>query len=317
MNVKMLRAALAAGLLLIGSLWNAAEADPDEVKVALYMLSLGKLDLDRATVPADFYLTFDCAAKCPPIDFEIMNGRIAGLTKVEDLPNRKMYRIFAELRPRIDLRNFPFDRQTVNVIIEDKGLEKGDLTFLPNLAKTGLDDDIALPGWTIGAWQAAAVDHDYPIMGEAYSRYSFSMEVSKPVWNAFLKTLMPIVFIFLIVTFSYVIPVEKTDNRLGAATAALIGSVMFHVAITNQNPPLGYLTFADKVMLVVYGYLFLTIAYNVFIYELVQRKKEDTARGVHGTVRFKVIGGGPPVFAGPPWLVAGQVAVPFSSFARA
>jgi hypothetical protein len=140
-------------------------------------------------------------------------------------------------------------------------------------------------------------DHDYDVLEEGYSRYTFTVGVSKPLWNAFLKTLMPIIFIFLIVTFSYVIPVEKTDTRLSAATAALVASVMFHVNITNQNPPLGYLTFADKIVLVVYGFLFLTIAYNVVVYEYVQRKQEDRARKVHERVKFKIIFGAPLLFA--------------------
>jgi hypothetical protein len=226
-----------------------------------------------------------------------MNGRVSGSSKVEDLPNRKMYRIYAELRPTVDLRKFPFDSQAISVVIEDKGLEKDDLRFVADLKKSGLDPDITLPGWTIGNWTAASRDHDYDVLEEGYSRYTFTVGVTKPIWNAFLKTLMPIIFIFLIVTFSYVIPTEKTDTRLSAATAALVASVMFHVNITNQNPPLGYLTFADKIMLIVYSFLFLTIAYNVFVYELVQRKQEDRARAVHQSIRFKVIVGGPLLFA--------------------
>ena len=214
-----------------------------------------------------------------------------------------MFRIFAELRPTVDLRRFPFDSQTISIIIEDKGLEKDELTLVADIKKSGLDPDIALPGWTIGNWSAASRDHTYETLEEAYSRYSFSVEVSKHGWNAFLKTMMPIIFIFLIVTFSYVIPVEKTDTRLSAATAALVASVMFHVNIPNQNPPLGYLTFADKIVLVLYGFLFLTIAYNVVVYEFVQRKREDRARKIHETMKFKVIFGAPVLFAGLFWLM--------------
>jgi hypothetical protein len=291
------RAAVAALFAVVWLGYFSAQAEPAKVNVSVYVLSLGKLDLDRANVPADFYLTFDCDGQCPAFDFELMNGRISGLSKVDDLPNRKMYRIYAELRPTVDLRRFPFDRQTISIVIEDKGLEKNALVYIADLKKTGFDSDISLPGWTLGQWSASVADQNYDVLEEYYSRYRFSVEVSKPLLNAFLKTLMPIVFIFLIVTFSYVIPVEKTDNRLSAATASLIGSVMFHVAITNQNPPLGYMTFADKIMLIVYGFLFLTIAYNVFVYELVQRKQEERARALHQSVRFKVIVGAPLTFA--------------------
>ena len=297
--IRLVRRSLCAATLALAiALTWQAQAAPKEARVAIYMLSLGKLDLDRASVPADFYLTFECAAGCPAIDFEIMNGRVTSTAKIEDTPTRKMFRLFAELRPSVDLRRFPFDTQTINVIIEDKNLEKDELTLVPDMAKTGFDDDIALPGWTLAGWSARATENDYAILGETYSRYVFAIDVAKPLWNAFLKSLMPVVFILLVVTCSYIIHVEKTDSRLGTATASLIGAVMFHVAITNQNPPLGYLTVADKFMLALYAFLFPTIAYNFAIYELVQHKREEQARRIHGAVRYKVIIGVPLVFAG-------------------
>jgi len=232
-----------------------------------------------------------------------MNGRASGMSKVEDLPNRKMFRIYAELKPTVDLRKFPFDSQAISIVIEDKGLEKDDLLYIADTKKSGLDSEISLPGWTLGSWKADVAEHSYEVLEESYSRYAFTVGVTKPKWNAFLKTLMPIIFIFLIVTFSYVIPIEKTDTRLSAATAALVASVMFHVNITNQNPPLGYLTFADKIVLILYGFLFLTIAYNVIVYEYVQRKQEDRARKIHENVKFKIIFGAPIVFALMFWIL--------------
>lgn len=146
------RAVVAALLVVVGLAAIPAKAEPAKVRVSIYLLSLGKLDLDRATVPADFYLTFDCDDKCPPFDYEIMNGRISGSSKVEDIPNRKMYRIYAELRPTVDLRKFPFDSQAISIVIEDKGLEKDDLIYIADLKKSGLDPEISLPGWTLGSW---------------------------------------------------------------------------------------------------------------------------------------------------------------------
>jgi hypothetical protein len=113
MFAGLMRAALAAVFVVLALLSTNAHAEPAKVRVSVYLLSLGKLDLDRATVPADFYLTFDCDEKCPAFDYEIMNGRVSASSKVEDLPNRKMYRIYAELRPTVDLRKFPFDRQSI------------------------------------------------------------------------------------------------------------------------------------------------------------------------------------------------------------
>ncbi len=290
------------GLVWLGAVvaaWLAvvAPARAVEVKVGLYVLSLGKLDLERALVPADFYATFACSGPCPALDFEIMNGRIVSSTLVDQQPDRRMYRIFAELRPQADLRRFPFDNQAIDIVLEDRQLEAGDLTFVADQRHSGLDDDVMLVGWSIAGWSASTAIHRHDVLDETYSRYRFRIDATKPAWNGFLKTLMPIVFIVLIVICSFIMDIGKTDDRLSTATAGLIGAVMIHLTISNQIPPVAYLTLADQFMLVVYAFLTLTLAYNFWLLELVQRGREARARAIHQGVRMKVLVGGPVVFA--------------------
>src|SRR3989344_2173793 len=94
--------------------------EPKEVQVGLYLLNLGKFDIATGSFTADFYLDFECDSVCPQFDFEFMNGRASSTDKIIDKPKEKFYRIQANLNSPVNLRSFPFDKQKMEIIIEDK-----------------------------------------------------------------------------------------------------------------------------------------------------------------------------------------------------
>ncbi|MEM3091324.1 MAG: hypothetical protein QXU39_01555, partial [Candidatus Pacearchaeota archaeon] len=103
-----------------------------EVKVGLYLINLGKFDIATGSFTADFYLSMKCDNICPQQDFEFMNGRASSFEKIIDKPNEKFYRIQANLVSPIDLKKFPFDKQKMEIIIEDKKKTINELRYIPN-----------------------------------------------------------------------------------------------------------------------------------------------------------------------------------------
>src|SRR3990172_6557202 len=70
-------------------------AEPQEVQVGVYVLSLGKLDISSGSFAADFYLSLKSKTDIPDNSFEFLNGRATGVDKIEDKGNEKFYRIIA------------------------------------------------------------------------------------------------------------------------------------------------------------------------------------------------------------------------------
>ncbi len=269
----------------------APEAPPvqQEILVGIYILDIGKLDISTGSFTVDFYL--DLKSRDPKDQIpeenaalEFMNGRGA-FEKIEDKGNEKFYRVLATLDTPIDLRRFPFDAQRMQIILENKtnGLDK--VKYIPLTAESGMDRAIVFPGWAIKGWEATSTEHEYPVYktpegkNEVYSQYLFSVNIARIAVNSFLKTFLPVLFLMLIVMASFILDPDKVTTRLGAISSALVASAMFHVSISGQIPPVGYLTFADKFMVLTYLILLMSFCLSLAIY-LMQGKPEKQARAL-------------------------------------
>lgn len=276
-------------LLLIVLLSSKPLSAGQQADVGMYILNLGKFDISTGSFTADFYLSMKCKDECSPEKFEFMNGRATSTDKIIDNPNEKFYRIQANLNSPVNLKKFPFDTQKMEIILEDKENTIEDLYYNPIISESGIDESIVFTGWNIDSWSAEKKEHFYPIYNETYSQYVFTVNISKIVLNSFIKTILPIIFIVLVVLFSFIIDPDKITQRLTMAGSSLVASVMFHVSLTNQIPPTGYLTFADKFMILTYFILLITFIINIILLDLQERKKTDLVEKMHRKTEYSML----------------------------
>ena len=262
--------------------------ETSEVQVGLYLLNLGKFDIATGSFTADFYLDFQCEEKCPPFDFEFMNGRASSMEKIIDEDNEKFYRIQANLNSPVNLRSFPFDRQEMQIIIEDKKSTRDTLIYVPNNEETGIDESITFTGWSLGQWTAEEREHDYIVYDESYSQYVLTIPIERIKINSILKTFLPVIFILLVMLTGFFLDTDKILTRLTMAGSALVACVMFHISISNQIPPVGYLTFADKFMVLTYLIVLLSFGLNVIMLKLQDFKKKELVDKIHRYTEYSM-----------------------------
>ncbi|MBP7281813.1 MAG: hypothetical protein KBA66_09565 [Leptospiraceae bacterium] len=261
----------------------------ENVNLGIYIVNIGKFDVSTGSFTIDFYLTLktDKKPEYPLDSFEFMNGRATHSEKIyTEGDNLIQYRILANLSSPVDLRRFPFDEQTLSIIIENKKY-KNDLvkyTILEN--ESGIDELIAFTGWNIRGWKVRERDHHYKVFNESYSLVSLDITIEKIVWNAFFKTFLPVLIIIFLVTCSFIMDIDKVKDRLGICTSGLVASVMFHLSITNQIPPVSYLTIADKFMILTYIVLMLCVILNVSMLQLIQVQYEHRAVKIHNFTKY-------------------------------
>ncbi len=259
-----------------------------DVEVSLYLLNIGRFDIATGAFTADFYLHFKCKSYCEPQKFEFVNGRATKIDIIEDKLDSKFYRIEATLHSPADLRQFPFDEQEIKIILEDTKTTIEDLVYVPMLEESGVDDSIAFPGWDIKGWNAEAKNHYYPVYNETYSQYIFTVTISRIPLSSFIKTFLPVLLILLIVLFSLLLGTAHIPEILAMSGSSLIATVMFHISISNQIPPIGYLTFADKFMIVTYIIILTTFVINTFMLGLIEKKKIKLADTIHKYAKYNI-----------------------------
>ena len=164
-------------LLLIGiSLFTpAANADEDKtVKFGAYINQVRDVDLKSQSFSADVYVWFKWKdqAISPDETFEFMNTFDASsstlkksFVKIRKLPNGENYQVIryqGRFSSNISLRSYPFDRQTLKIIIEDNALTTTNLTYVASQSDVSVNKDLALPGYEISIPRITIVNQKYP-----------------------------------------------------------------------------------------------------------------------------------------------------------
>ena len=226
----------------------------------------------------------------------MVEGRGYTVEKQEDTPTYKVFRIKGELTTNMDLHAFPFDRHQLEVVVEDKLLGDDSLRYAPDPARTSLHGDLVLSGWRIDPTRARGTARSvaYPVFGQSFSRYTFTVTLERPGLSAFLKGMLPALLIVLSGFLAMLMDPDKIAPRLNVTTAALIASLLFHMNQTSAIPPVGYMTFADRFMLINYLHLLFCLAASILLVNLVDAKQEPRAQRLSRRLAWL----GPPL-----WLV--------------
>lgn len=291
---------IAAALFVVAAAVPAASA-VQEVRVGMYMLNLGKLDISTGAFTADFYLSLKSDQPIASNSFEFRRGRATSVELLEDNgadgAYEKFYRIQASLSTPIDLRRFPFDTQRMQIIFEDKTLTEDKMRYVVNEKLCGLDPSILFPGWRIQGWDASTASEKYDVYEETFSQFVYSVGIEKIPFNSFLKTFLPVLFLMLIVVSSFILNPEQVTTRLAAVSSTLMACTMFHIGISNQIPPVSYMTFADKFMITTYLLLLCCFFLNIRIFMLNGKNLPEKAKKLNKLAEHLVFIGVPVFYA--------------------
>ena len=260
---------------------------PETLTVGVYIINIGKIDLQVGSYDLDFY--FWLSSDNPEVDFtkekptfDFMNSMNARVEPSRIEPNYYEVRVKGTFLKNMDFRNYPFDSQRVTVEVE--GFEPVDqLVFAPDVAGSGYDSLVNVPGWNLGESTSNVVIHDYPDL--SFSRYVFSFDLERAPLSSFLKTIFPVIIITTIAMLAFWMSPTNFPPRIGLAASTLLAAVAAHLNAANQLPPIGYLTLMDKVMIVAYALFLNNLVSMVLQMRLVDHKKEAEAAKVNARMR--------------------------------
>lgn len=266
----------------------SSSTEPERLTTGVYLLNIGKVDLQTGSYDLDFYFwlasasnsTTDFTKQKPTFDF--MNSMNAKIEPSRIEPHYYEVRVKGTFLKNMDFRNYPFDTQQVTVEVE--GFETTDkLVFIPDTAASGYDSLVNVPGWNLGKTEQSVIVHQYP--DQSYSRYIFSFDIQRAALSAFLKTIFPVIIITTIAMLAFWMSPTNFPPRIGLAASTLLAAVAAHLAAASQLPPIGYLTLMDKVMIVAYALFLNNLVSMVLQMRLVDHKKEEEAAKVNAKMR--------------------------------
>jgi len=276
-------AVLAFVLLWLGSSLLSAEnrkiptivASPptvEVVEVGVLPTVIYNLDVHSNTFYMTAYVWFIWKGDLDPSETVEFTNNVEswGLTKTRTYPkpisfsdgrHYQCLRIEGRFFQPFSLKRFPLEHHTVSLVIEDNTYASDRILYRFDRKHSGLDEGLVIPGWSVTSWSGAEGVHHYATNlgdesvgadGSDYGTISFEVKVGRPV-NFFLwKMLLPLLIILLACWTALLLHPSQLASRAAMTGTALLTTVFMQQGYTSSLPEVNYLVLMDKIYVVVY-----------------------------------------------------------------
>jgi len=242
---------------------------PAHAKVGLVIDEIRDYNIQNGTFEAEFFVSLTSDKEMPAVSLTFTNGHEVNETVLADTPTFKFYRYSGKFTSEVDLRQYPFDTQNLEIAIEDKAAGIDQLILEADPARTSLNSEFRLAGYGVAAIAAKAYKHLYPPRFDRddlyISRYKFTLSVDRFAQSAAFSVFVPAFIIVLISLMGMWVPPEELEVRSNAGAPMLAAAVLFHYSLIQALPATGYLTRADLLMLGVYVSLLMNMGSTWFL----------------------------------------------------
>ncbi|MBI3039343.1 hypothetical protein HYY75_09910 [bacterium] len=269
-------------------------SEPMKVEVGMYVLDVSKIDIKDNQFFADFYLWFKWVPREPiaswsPESVEFMNGSVDSSwepirKQLSDGSSHWIRRFRGTFRSRFNLQSYPFDTQTLPILLEDNDQEAQNLEFSPNLLGNSrpncqIETSVQVPGWKIKTAEPTVDLHVYETdFGEKpektlsdelrngkYSRFSFMINLERLFVPHLIKFVIPLLVIAGMAYMVFFINEKEFGAQCGICITSLLSAVALHSSQANALPAVGYLVVADKIFILFYILIFSALFQTVVV----------------------------------------------------
>jgi hypothetical protein len=264
------------------------------------------LDTRDGTFFADFFLWLKYVGDDTAADVSFLNAEQPGLTPGEEVRSTrtgdttyKLYRIADKFKADLDFHAFPFDEQTVGIVLQNRQLPAEHVVYVTDQAvldqsqedrlRGGVDVQASIdriPNWhaeslyfyrdTVGTSAELGDPATISSDGTYYSQYVAEVRVAREVAPFLAKNLLPLALLVVITYIGLYFPADS-GVPFSIAITAILSSAVLLAAVTSPLPSVSYTVAIEWAY-----YAFITLAALVMLtlllrQQLSARRRNDLA----------------------------------------
>lgn len=270
-------------------------AAPEQVTIGGYINDIQSIDLRTHTYAMDAYIWFRWTNPDlnPAETMEFTNpsdlwGTIVdpSYEEPQTLDSGELYqvvRIQGRFARKMPLYSYPFDRQVLEIVFEDKANESHEMVYISE--GVTINPRLTLPGFNLGQPQIEVLDLPYPTQfgdlrlsqPSSYSRARVEVPISRPVLTFALKLLLPVFSVLLCALLMFLLDPTYVDLRINVGITSLLAIVVLQMTLNQDVPEIGYLMLIDKIYLCAYAFVVIGLILVVWTVRLVRQEKHEAA----------------------------------------
>lgn len=268
----------------------------DTVMIGAYILSVYDLDFPGNKLNVDFYVWYN--AKKDSLSLlqylEVINATEFNKTGESDEKRGDIVyqtvRVNAQVKEEWDVTNFPFDKQEIEVIIEDYDKDNSKLVFVPDVKGSKMDKSVHLEGWKISDFGIKVIDNTYettygdPELAlneySTYSRAVIHFTIEREGNGLFFKLFIGLFISVLISLLTFFINPLDLDPRFGLSVGAIFAAIASQYVIASTLPQNARLTLVDILHDVSFIFIFLCILVSTISLHYMKNGKEQLSQKI-------------------------------------
>ncbi|MDF1658288.1 MAG: hypothetical protein P1U58_11800 [Verrucomicrobiales bacterium] len=226
-------------------------------------------------------------------DFQILNRQRVQTTFPEDAEIsangevRYIQRVWGMFSQALQLKDFPFDTQKLEVTLLSPGNSPGSVLIQENAENPSrVSDTFSIADWEMVAWKSGATE--LPLFSGNGSIPSFhtSVTMKRDSGYYFINVILPL---FLIICMSWIvfwIPSSQMGPRISVSVTAMLTLTAYRFAIGASLPKIAYLTRLDWFILGSSILVFISLIEVVVTSALVEKERQTLARKINHSMRW-------------------------------
>lgn len=280
-GVRRLCALILVGLLLCGP--AIAQTRPVVCNAGAFVSDIYNLSQTNRSFDADIWFWANCPTeeRKPLRQMEYMNANriVVGL---DDVINRgnvwwSTRKISATWRIDWDVAAYPFDRQTLRMVVEEGIDDTARFSYSADTARSAASPDIDIPGWRVTDFRVAVDTRRYPTTfgdpnlaataGSEFSRLTVEVDIARDGLLSFLKLTAVVYISAILAILSFRLDASTNfGDRFGLLVGTLFSTVVSMSVVNNALGSDDQLTLIDLIhiscLLVILGGVILTLIAN-------------------------------------------------------
>ena len=239
---------------------NAAPTKPDTVSTGIYVTSIHDIDFIKQEYTVDFWLWL----KYKTADFDFMqNLEVPQAKSVEksfatvDTVNGKIYilmKLQCVMKDSWKIVDFPFDKQTLRLSIENSQYDSKSFIFLPDTLGKHFDPRFTLQGWLIDSfnittgikpYETTFGDPSLTVPHTEYSSFRVRLIIHRNAIGLFWKLFIGMYVAFLIAYVCFYIHADSIDSRFSLSVGSLFAVIGNKYIVDSSLPESVTFTLVD------------------------------------------------------------------------
>ncbi|NJL11655.1 MAG: hypothetical protein HC913_00615 [Microscillaceae bacterium] len=264
---------------------------PDTVKVGVYITSLYDFNLAENAYNADLWVWFNYQndSLTPLETMEVVNLKegdfsLAFYEKKGGI-NWGTHKGKLKLKKQWDIRHFPFDKQDLEIIIEEANYDISLLRYVPDIQNSKIDKNVKLEGWAIRDFvlhnEVVTYETTYgdpTLKGKSnYARLRVNIRITRQAFGLFLKLFTGVYIAFAITLIIFFVSPESVEARFGLTVGSLFAAVGNKYIVDSILPETTTFTLVDKVHTFTFLFIFLSLITSIIALSLSLRGRKKAA----------------------------------------